>query len=110
MTRLWVILLVLGALTGSSMVEAAEPAQKRKVVGSCAFPRTCADYDDSREDAKQKCEALKSVWKVTACPKAKVVATCVNDWSRGSSYTHFYPPTTRAEAKKLCDDGLGDLR
>lgn len=83
---------------------------KRKVLGSCQFPKACADYDDAKEAARTRCGALKGEWRDKACPKAKLVATCVNEWSDGFSYTRFYAPTKKQEAKKLCEDGLGELR
>jgi hypothetical protein len=109
MIRLGAIL-ILTALAPALPVEAGAPAATRKLVGSCRFPRTCADYDDAREDAKRRCEAFGAVWKNEPCPSANLVATCINAWSEGRSLTRFYAPTTQAEAKALCDSGKGQLR
>ena len=89
---------------------AAAGQKARTVLGSCTFPATCQDYDASKDDAKRRCEAFGARWRDQACPEAGLVATCVNAWDEGEASTHFYRPTTRAEAARVCSEGRGTLR
>lgn len=85
-------------------------SKEKPIVGSCTFPRSCAEYDAAKDDARRRCEALGARWTDAPCPEANVVATCTNAWDEGKCHTKFYPPTTRAEAAALCKAGKGEVR
>lgn len=83
---------------------------ERPIEGSCTFPRSCAEYDAAKGEARRRCEALGARWSDARCPEANVVAICTNAWDEGRCRTRFYPPTTRAEAAALCTAGKGEVR
>ena len=101
---------VVSAAIASPALGSPPAAKARATVGSCTFPRSCAEYDAAKDDARSRCEALGARWTDAPCPEANVVATCTNAWDEGKCHTKFYPPTTRSEAAAQCTAGKGEAR
>lgn len=103
------------ALVGSLLATpalAGESKTPAKSGGSCSMSggMVCADYDASMQaQAKDACLKYKLTWSDKACPKAKVLGTCVKPEGAGKSYTHMYPPGTVEASKKACSNTPGGV-
>ena len=109
------------ALGLAGATRAAEPATKRtapegrhlaNLIGSCSLDRTaCVDYEGSLGlDPKERCEEGKRLWRDTACPTLRLVATCTRVEAAGFSHTRSYQPVTLEVARAACQAGGGNFQ